>query len=485
MNLSPSIYILFHVFIIILCVSGEDENYFEGLSDPDDIVDPHSFYYDKHNKKMIEEVGNSIKSKDSTVEYFEMKKDHKYEKQIDNCQSHEAIFYKRLINLLVLNMNLKEEDDMLVVGTLEFEMSHAQMKILQNVQKQKVSLREVDEILSTTIKKPYHSMFNFMEFFSTIWRSFLMTLRTIQHHPDAAILVFVMFMFGLMLRMIKHGRGIPIFIILQVIFVLSFLMTWWQLIQEAEIKSIAEQMKFSNIPIACQPDKMSMWDKFVSYLNFNDDCEKYHQAMMSNPKLKVTPAHALSHLLTTVILNPVIHMGTVISGFINNATDNIPWTYAWIVKIMLYFSIGIVIVLLPICVSGASINLGVGPLLRFGIDYHRKHRKGNSLEYENKREPVQDIPPEVQGVNALPTVKTPAIAAAPVAEQLNQIETPETEVQKESSLKESDTKKEDKDLSYGDSRKIIEFLTNDVEDSEQSHQINKNVTTKHDGSGDN
>ncbi|XP_076278557.1 uncharacterized protein LOC143208234 isoform X2 [Lasioglossum baleicum] len=380
MNLSRCIYIFFPIFVIILSVSGDDENYFENLSDPDDTVDPHSFFYDKHSKKMVEEAGNGMKSEDSTMESNQIKKERKYEKQIDNCESHETIFYKRLINLLLLNMNIKEEDDILLVGTLEFEMSHAQMKILQNIQTQKVSLREVDEILSTTIKKPHHNMFGVMEFFNTLCQTFLMTVRTIQNNPDAAILVCVMVIFGLMLRMIKQGRGFPIFIIIQVIFVLSFLMTWWQLLQEAEIKSMAEQMKFSNIPISCQPDKMSMWDKFVSFLNFNDDCEKYHQAMMSNPKLKVTPAHALSHLLTTVVLSPIIHMGTVVSGFINNATDGLPWTYGWTVRLILYFSVAIVIILLPICVSGASINLGVGPLLRFGIDYHRKHRKGASRE---------------------------------------------------------------------------------------------------------
>lgn len=41
---------------------------------------------------------------------------------------------------------------------------------------------------------------------------------------------------------------------------------------------------------------------------------------MSNPKLKITPAFALSHFITTAILHPVSHMGTVISDFISNAT---------------------------------------------------------------------------------------------------------------------------------------------------------------------
>lgn len=43
---------------------------------------------------------------------------------------------------------------------------------------------------------------------------------------------------------------------------------------------------------------------------------------MSNPKLKVTPAHALSHFITSVVLHPITHMGTIISHFISNATGN-------------------------------------------------------------------------------------------------------------------------------------------------------------------
>lgn len=101
-------------------------------------------------------------------------------------------------------------------------------------------------------------------------------------------------------------------------------------------------MKFSDIPISCQPDKMNLWHKFVSFfckyigtlknalesychlsiVVAKDDCEQYYETVMSNPKLKITPAFALSHFITTVVLHPVTHIGTVISGFINNATGN-------------------------------------------------------------------------------------------------------------------------------------------------------------------
>lgn len=83
--------------------------------------------------------------------------------------------------------------------------------------------------------------------------------------------------------------------------------------------------------------------------------------------------------------------------------DGLPWTYAWIVKCMLFLCIGVVIIILPFCLSGASFNFGLGPLLRFGIDYKgkergdKKNRKGNSLENVKKRDPVQIILQVIHG----------------------------------------------------------------------------------------
>lgn len=58
---------------------------------------------------------------------------------------------------------------------------------------------------------------------------------------------------------------------------------------------------------------------------------------------------------------------------------------------MLFSCVGIVIIVIPFCLTGASINLGLGPLLNFGIGYRRKDRKGNSLQNVDKRDPVQII----------------------------------------------------------------------------------------------
>ncbi|XP_031841311.1 uncharacterized protein LOC116430831 isoform X2 [Nomia melanderi] len=377
-NLSQFIYILFNVCCMFFIINCEEEAYFENVSDSEDLIDPHSFFYDKHNKRMIKESGDNIKTEDTSEKIMSENKDTKEcncVSQVNNCENHEIVFYKRLINLLLANINIKEEDDISLVGVLEIEISHAQMKILQDFHPQKISLRKVDEILSHVIKKPQY-IFGVTYFFDSLLNKFEMAFKIIQDHPDGAIIVFLILMMGLMLRMLKQNRRFPLFIMIQIIFVSSFFMTWWQLVQEAEIKAVAQQMKFANVPISCQPDKMTMWDKFVSFVTSNEDCEKYYEAMMSNPKLKITPAHALSHFITTVILHPVTHIGTVISVFINNATDGLSWTYAWIIKFMLFLCVAVVIIMIPMCLSGAALNFGIGPLLRFGIDYKKRDRKG-------------------------------------------------------------------------------------------------------------
>lgn len=52
-----------------------------------------------------------------------------------------------------------------------------------------------------------------------------------------------------------------------------------------------------------------------------NDCEKYYETIMMNPKLQVTPALALTHFLSTVIFQPVSYFGLVISEFVDNATS--------------------------------------------------------------------------------------------------------------------------------------------------------------------
>lgn len=106
---------------------------------------------------------------------------------------------------------------------------------------------------------------------------------------------------------------------------------------------MAAQAQFAEMPIACQPHKMGLWDKMVTSLfcelftwnkivfesliyivclfTATNDCEKYYESIMTNPRLQVTPAYALTYFLSTVIFQPLSYFGLVISEFIDNATS--------------------------------------------------------------------------------------------------------------------------------------------------------------------
>ncbi|XP_017791487.1 PREDICTED: chloride channel CLIC-like protein 1 [Habropoda laboriosa] len=468
-------FIIIHIFTAVVSVNCEDENFFEDVLNPEDIVDPHSLYFNKQSKKMITdmEVG-SYEATDILQENNEAKCIVKTSEKANDCSNHEAIFYKRLLNLLLSNINIQEEDDVSITGTVQIEISHSQMEILQNFKVHKKSLREVDEILSNIIKKPgYNYMAGAMYIFGVLQKILNTLFETVQEYQNGAVIIFALLMVGLSFRMMKWGQTLPIFSLIQIIFVLSFFMTWWQLIQDAEIKAAAAQMKFAEIPISCQPDKMNLWHKFVSYF-INDDCEQYYKIMMSNPKLTVTPALALTHFITTVILHPITHVGTVISSFISNATEDVSWTYAWIIKCMLFLCVGLVILMIPIFLSGASINLGFGPLFRIGISHQKKSEKGNSLQSIEKREPVEVI------LKLNPAIDLPQIKKTLEIKQTDALPVLETEREEIN----SDFQKYEDDLSSGDTIKTQEFLKCDKENVTKGEKHDAVKLGKNDGSGD-
>lgn len=464
------IFILSHMFAIILIVHCEHENFFEDTRDSEELIDPHSLFYDKHSKTVPKDIKMNI------IESNEVNKELSPYKPVDDHCNQEAIFYKRLINLLLSNIRIEDENEELIKGSIEIQVSHSQMEILKNFHIQKTSLREIDEILSNIIQQPhYNYMFGVIYVCDILYKSFQTVLKTVQEHPDGAIIIFTMLMVCLMFKMLRRGQRLPIFYIIQIIFILSFFMTWWQLMKEAEIKSIAAQMKFSKIPISCQPHKMSFLERFYSYFS-KDDCEKYYETIMSNPKLKITPAFALSHFITNVILHPISHMGTVISNFISNATDNLPWTYGWIIKCMLFLSVGFVIIMVPFCLFGTSFNLGLG-LLKFGINHERQNEKGNSLRSLENREPVQVILQVAHGTNVreiqdMPKVKQSIIP--PVLKDYCEEETIAIDNIQESC----------DDLSCGDTIKANKLTNDHDEKLNKSEKLDATTMENKDGRGD-
>lgn len=411
--------ILFLVPCVVYCEHYDP--YDIGTSDADERINPHSFYYDRTTKKLIHD--NTIEEEPEVVtDIVDTGTQLAQITSADNQSAYENIFYKRLVNLLLSNIHIQTKEGELITGILSIQASQTQIRILENFHETESSLREIDAILSEVIQKPkFDHVAEVRNLLGSIYETANTMFEVVSIHREMALIVLAVTACLLMLKTVKWRAGLSIFFIIQVIFVVSYFMTWWQLIQEAEIELTAKQMQFTQLPLACQPDKMNLWQKFTTLFT-PDDCKKYYEAMMTNPKLQVTPVAALSHLVSNMIVHPVSNLGLAVSAFIENATGELPSIYAWIVKILLFVCVGIVIMILPFCLGGASFSIGLGPLFKFAIDCSKKRGTVNPSIAMDQRQPVEIILKLPEGITAQAIKDTPTVEKPKSVQQLTYIE---------------------------------------------------------------
>ncbi|XP_024891831.1 uncharacterized protein LOC112467431 [Temnothorax curvispinosus] len=325
-------------------------------------------------------------------------------RELDERNTREAIFYKRLIAILLSNLAIQRTDDDGSIGRLNIEASSSQFEYLRNFVNGQGSIREVDRILKNAIKRPAYSACDYMAVFSVFLSgaSYYFNLFTskaseywtlMNEHWDITIIAFTLVAGLIILRRQRWSRGLLIFLMIDVVFVISFFITWWRLIQEAEIKLMAAQAQFAEMPIACQPDKMSLWDKMWEKIAATNDCERYYETIKTNPTLQVTPAFALTHFVTTTFVQPLSYFGSVMSEFVDNATSKLNFVYKFPVVIALFSSFCVCVILIPFFWIGGSINFGFGPFFKFGI----KGRRRNSNEKKERIERIyEEISPRMR-----------------------------------------------------------------------------------------
>ncbi|XP_025265780.1 uncharacterized protein LOC112638390 isoform X2 [Camponotus floridanus] len=378
-----SIYIILHLYALYSNVYCDETDTLDDVTPlADDLENIYSFFYksEKDSEKPTAQAKMNDQFAIQSYNYKEL-----------NGQSQEAIFYKRLITIMLSNLAIQRIDDK-VIGILNIEASSSQFEYLQNFVNGQGSIREVDRILDNVIKQPDYTMYHYMADMSRYLLSehLMNYLLIMKEHWDITIISLIVISSFMILRRQRWSRGLIIFLLIDVIFIISFFITWWQLIQEAEIKLMAAQAQFVEMPIACQPHKMGLWDKMVASFSSTNDCEKYYESIMTNPRLQVTPAYALTYFLSTVILQPVSYCGLVISEFIDNATSKLNFVYKIPIMIILYSAICLLIILVPFFLFGGSINFGIGPFLNFGIK-----AKTNSNEKQERIERIyEDISPK-------------------------------------------------------------------------------------------
>ncbi|XP_071582800.1 uncharacterized protein [Temnothorax nylanderi] len=400
--LQLSIYIVFHLCVLFLNVHCQEADTFDDVT-PDlatpELRNIHSFFYMSSEEDLSNLAAETRKNEQSLSNAMTQPCSCR---ELDERNTQEAIFYKRLIAILLSNLAIQRIDDGLI-GTLNIEASSSQFEYLQNFVNGQGSIREVDRILNNAIKRSAYSACHYMaeasyyfNLFTSKASEYLMHyLLLMNEHWDITIIAFTLIASFIILRRQRWSRGLLIFLMIDVIFVISFFITWWRLIQEAEIKLMAAQAQFAEMPIACQPHKMSLWDKMwekIALFSSTNDCEKYYETIMTNPRLQVTPAFALTYFVTTTIFQPLSYFGLVMSEFIDNATSRLNFFYKFPVVIALFLSFCVCIILIPFSWIGGSINFGFGPFFKFGI----KGRQNSNEKKERIERIYEETSPKMR-----------------------------------------------------------------------------------------
>ncbi|KAK2584482.1 hypothetical protein KPH14_006857 [Odynerus spinipes] len=473
----------------VLCIESDDTLYFNrdestGINldstnheyDSEQIenfIDPHSLYYDRLSKRVIEDVeplpinhGKRPKQESSILK--------ESSKECDTLK----LYYKRLILMLLSNANLKVEDD-LIEGQLFIKGTSSQIRALRRIETGNYSLKEIDSILSEIIlQSSYYNYFFHVPNSSEVVQSLS---NFLDYYVEVVIIASSVLAIVMLSRIMSVYRAL--FIILITLVTVSFYMTWWHLVKEAEIKLAAAQVKYIEMPAACQPHNMNMWDRIKSIFFDDKECVKYLEARMANPKLQVTPALVLSHLFATVTMHPVAHIGEAISKFVNNATAHLYWLQAP-VQILLYLCLPAFLMILVFSLRGGSFNLGLGPLFRFSFSTHRQ----TSLPDAHKRQTIElirEVLAEVPG-NILPSIiqNNESVPLSITNDKQEDKKSTDNSCENESTKLISTELQKELNRASGDSVENNLLSEKSKEESERYVDSVKNNAEKHIGSGD-
>ncbi|XP_051175631.1 chloride channel CLIC-like protein 1 isoform X3 [Leptopilina boulardi] len=338
-------------------------------------------------------TSSSIRTLKETIESSNCNCDKKLKECKDEMSNALAfeMFSKRLVNMLLSHITFKEEDE-IFSGKIYLEATSSQMQVLRDFGNVKVSIRSVDSILSDIIRKPSTSFFEDAISYSDLF------LSIIQRNKSTCVGILIVMFILFVSRYIRWTRGAIILLVIDLIIVISFFMTWYQLVKEVEIKQTAKQMMFSKMPIECQPEKMNMMQYIMSKVSFQgstEQCEKYVEAMIVDPFVQVTPVMALSHMCTNFILHPLSVAGHVISNFVDNATEKLAWPMRWTVTLLLFIGVALLIIVLPFSLFGGSLGFGIGPLFHFTLGRQKEKIPVCDVKSPERIELIREVPTNI------------------------------------------------------------------------------------------
>lgn len=415
--------------------SLNDNNFDERIYEDDqeeieNLVDPHSLYYDRTYKKVIKDVKVTRPELDMLIPSSEVSV---LKNNGNNCNMLK-VYYKRLILMLLTNANLKVENDVLN-GQLFIKATSEQIETLKKLEIEDSSIKDIDSILSQIILKS--SYYNYFFDMSNSFDVFKSLAKFVNDNVELIIFISCVLFMVILLR--KMSLFHAVFVIFLALFAISYYMTWSKLLKEAEIKLAVSQVRHIEMPPECQPHNMHLWDRIKSYFSDADECKIYFESRMSDAKLQVTPLLTLSHLVTTVAMHPFGQFGKAISDFINNSTAHLNWLKSP-VQILMYLFIPFFLMIIVFYLRGGSFSISLLPLPRFSFSTERPTSTSDTRRtIELIREVFAEIP-----LNNIPSI---AATNKPVQLSIN-----------------DKTKEQDEDTVPADDsveKKFIESISND------------------------
>ncbi|XP_011495149.1 PREDICTED: uncharacterized protein LOC105360071, partial [Ceratosolen solmsi marchali] len=307
-------YILY-LFDISLCIDNVYEQISPYMQDSQ-IIDPNSLFYNRQsqtiqipkNYKYEDVVNNKIIVR-NVFDHHLYCKDNYYE-----------VFITRLINMLIFKSNFQIIND-IAFGKLDLEATIEELEVLQSFRERNISIRQIDTIISNIVRPVPISSFDKIISYSDI-----LMIYFYENRIFLGTIILILFIIRICLK-IKWTRPKIIILTFDVMISISYIITYWDLVQDKQIKLAAQEKMYSSLYKMCNRNEINFFSKvyfFFSYRGFgNDACLQYFETIITNPALKVTPLHVLTHMCSTCVFYPFSIAGHYLSDFIENYTGSL------------------------------------------------------------------------------------------------------------------------------------------------------------------
>ncbi|XP_014207900.1 uncharacterized protein LOC106638992 [Copidosoma floridanum] len=371
-----SAFYIFHLFD-----SASSDTFME---EEKEVVDPNSLFYSRQKKKVViperYESSNELEIRYESNEYYTYCNDRSYE-----------VFARRLINILLKNARLKVHDDN-VTGSVNIEANLQQLEILKGFGEGKISIRQLDSIIGDVIRQPPVDLLN--EFFSY---TDMLCFYLYERRKTFVSLLVSMIIIPIIVKGTRTKLGI-ITLLFSVITIISFVMTWMQLLQDAEIKLAAQRHMYYKMPDECATQDIGFIASFKLFWGIGKgDCLKYYEAIMNDPMLEVTPVHAFIHMCCKSISYPLLLFGKEFSHFTDAISDSLPWWIQPIAKPLIFSLTLLLVYSLTFILVGGKFGVRIGPLFHFYI--HGREWGQSSIDYNTSiRQPIEILQSETREI---------------------------------------------------------------------------------------